>query len=157
MNFEPRVNEKIVYTAKISSSVLLAAKVWASLVGIIGLLLLNKGGPINLFPVLFFCALIGGGPLWAMKLTLKNTECIITNMRLVIKSGIFNKSFREINLGKINDVEVKQSFIQGQFNAADICILTGNDMPTILKNIDHPTQFKNHLTDCISTSGSKAA
>jgi uncharacterized membrane protein YdbT with pleckstrin-like domain len=84
----------------------------------------------------------------------KAKKYIVTNQRIYIEEGVISKTKSDLPLNKINDVSMKQSLSQRMFGAGDLLLLTGNDKPTIMKNIDRPEEFKNTISEMIEKRAS---
>lgn len=75
-----------------------------------------------------------------------NHQFIITNLRVMQISGIFNKSVIDSSLDKVNDIKMDQSAIGRMFGYGDIEILTASEIGVnLFKHIDNPVKFKNAL------------
>jgi uncharacterized membrane protein YdbT with pleckstrin-like domain len=75
-------------------------------------------------------------------------EYIVTNLRIVQVEGILSKRMIDSSLGKVNDVEMKQSMFGRMFDYGDIDILTGSETAiNDLHGIDQPLQFKMALLE----------
>ncbi|HMO57178.1 MAG TPA: PH domain-containing protein [Roseiflexaceae bacterium] len=73
---------------------------------------------------------------------------VITDMRVILVRGIFNKEVLDSSLEKINDVELRQSWIGRVFDFGDIEILTGADSGVnLLPQIARPLEFKRMMLD----------
>lgn len=75
---------------------------------------------------------------------------VVTNQRVYIEEGIVAKSKVDLPLTKINDVSLKQGVIQRMFGSGNVVILTGNDKPTIIKDIDSPDNFKDSISEMVN-------
>ncbi len=75
-----------------------------------------------------------------------NHQFIITNLRVMQISGVFNKSVIDSSLDKVNDIKMDQSAIGRLFGFGDIEILTASEIGVnLFKHIDNPVKFKNAL------------
>jgi uncharacterized membrane protein YdbT with pleckstrin-like domain len=75
-----------------------------------------------------------------------NHQFIVTNLRVMQISGIFNKSVIDSSLDKVNDIKMDQSAIGRMFGYGDIEILTASEIGVnLFKHIDNPVKFKNAL------------
>jgi uncharacterized membrane protein YdbT with pleckstrin-like domain len=75
-----------------------------------------------------------------------NHQFIITNLRVMQISGVFNKSVIDSSLDKVNDIKMDQSAIGRMFGYGDIEILTASEIGVnLFKHIDNPVKFKNAL------------
>ena len=70
-------------------------------------------------------------------------EYIITNLRVIQLSGIFNKQVIDSSLEKVNDVKLAQSALGRIFNYGDVEILTASELGVnLFKRIENPVTFK---------------
>ena len=75
-----------------------------------------------------------------------NHQFIITNLRVMQISGIFNKSVIDSSLDKVNDIKMDQSALGRMFGYGDIEILTASELGVnLFKKIDNPVGFKSAL------------
>jgi Bacterial PH domain/Short C-terminal domain len=75
-----------------------------------------------------------------------NHQYIITNLRVMQISGIFNKSVIDSSLDKVNDIKMDQSALGRMFGYGDIEILTASELGVnLFKRIDNPVKFKSAL------------
>ncbi|WP_186646648.1 PH domain-containing protein [Fluviispira vulneris] len=105
---------------------------------------------------LLLSLIIGLLPLLYKMLVNYCKEYSLTNQRLYIEDGILAKTKREIPVQKINDFEINQGIIQRIFGAGNVHVLTGNDKPTILRNIKNPDDFKNNMSEITGVISQKA-
>ena len=83
-------------------------------------------------------------------LSWRSTCYIITNKRVMIKSGIISKKNVYMHFNKIQDVQVSQGFTQRISSAGDIEIFGGRDRTSlILVNIPNPDKFEELLNQKI--------
>jgi uncharacterized membrane protein YdbT with pleckstrin-like domain len=151
-------NEQIKISAKIHWSSYLIVGIWAGIfaLSLIGQLL-GAHSNNNTSGTFFFTAFIGFFPLTYRILQNKGKHYILTNNRLYVENGIIAKSKKDIPIHKMNDVEMSQGIVQRIFGSGDIVVLTGNDKPTRLTNIDFPEVFKNQLTEVMRSKEQKTA
>jgi hypothetical protein len=72
-----------------------------------------------------------------------NERFIITNRRVVEVKGIINKHVRDSALEKVNDVDLKQSFLGRIFSYGTVEIITGSDIGmNQFPLIHNPVRFK---------------
>src|SRR5262245_9700984 len=77
-----------------------------------------------------------------------NEQYIVTDQRVIQIRGIFNKSVIDSSLDKINDIELRQSWIGRIFGFGDIEILTGSDIGiNSLRKIADPLDFKRAMLE----------
>jgi hypothetical protein len=71
---------------------------------------------------------------------------IVTNQRIIQIEGVIAQRTLDSSLGKVNDIELRQSLIGRMFDYGDINILTGSkQVVNDLHGIDQPFQFKKAL------------
>lgn len=74
------------------------------------------------------------------------TELAITNRRIIFKRGFIRRHTIEMNMDKIESVDVDQSILGRILNYGDITVRgTGTGLEP-LKDIDDPIAFRNHVT-----------
>ncbi|HEX7976021.1 MAG TPA: PH domain-containing protein, partial [Anaerolineales bacterium] len=72
-----------------------------------------------------------------------NREYIITNLRVIQVSGLFNKNVIDSSLEKVNDVKMDQSVLGRMFNYGDVEILTASELGVnLFRRIQEPVHFK---------------
>lgn len=77
-----------------------------------------------------------------------NEEYIVTDHRVIQIRGIFNKEVIDSSLDKINDVELRQSWLGRIFDFGDIEILTASDVGiNLMRRIGYPLEFKRAMID----------
>src|SRR5215216_4786800 len=77
-----------------------------------------------------------------------NEQYIVTDQRVIQIRGIFNKSVIDSSLDKINDVELRQSWLGRIFNYGTIEILTASDVGiNQMRRIGRPLEFKRAMLD----------
>jgi hypothetical protein len=77
-----------------------------------------------------------------------NTEFVITDQRVIQLRGIFNKEASDSSLEKINDLELRQSWVGRIFDFGDIEIMTGSDSGiNVMRKIAHPIEFKRSMLE----------
>lgn len=73
----------------------------------------------------------------------RNRKYIVTNLRVIQLTGIFNKAVLDSSLEKVNDVKMSQSFMGRIFDFGDIEILTASELGVNLFHwIGNPIRFK---------------
>ena len=109
----------------------------------------SEGSPgWNLLGWLVFAAafLIGAVLLiehWWRRFT---TEVAVTDRRIIYKIGFIKRRTIEMHMDKVESVDVDQTILGRMLNYGDITIRgTGETMET-LRAIDHPLEFRNHVT-----------
>ena len=121
------------------------------MLGVAGLALLGQSGT-NSIPHPFAVILVGVGllgglltfiPAWAKRRT---TELAVTNRRVIYKRGFVRRHTIEMNMDKVESVDVDQSFWGRILNYGTIVVHgTGGSLEP-LPRIDSPIEFRNKVT-----------
>lgn len=84
-----------------------------------------------------------------------NTEqYVVTDQRVISVRGIFNKSVVDSSLEKINDVELRQSWLGRIFDFGDLEILTGSELGVnTIRQLGHPLDFKRAMLEAKQNHG----
>jgi uncharacterized membrane protein YdbT with pleckstrin-like domain len=69
-------------------------------------------------------------------------EFVITNRRVVVKTGFISRNTVEINLNKVESVDVHQSIFGRLFDFGEIVIVGTGGTKEAFKNIAHPIEFR---------------
>ena len=97
---------------------------------------------IFIWPVIFSFVLIGIPWLIAAILQKKTTEMAVTNKRVIIKTGIISRRTIEINLSKIENIEVNQNIIGRIFGYGIITIVGTGGTHEPFENVSQPLDFR---------------
>ena len=95
--------------------------------------------------------------LWPIKrhLQRQTVKLEIAGDKLRYETGLMTKSMRIIQLPKVQDVRVIQSFWQRMFGVGDISIETaGENSRLVVHNLDRPRELAEMITDASSHSAS---
>lgn len=77
-----------------------------------------------------------------------NEEYVVTDQRVIHLRGIFSKEVIDSSLDKINDIEMRQSWLGRIFDFGDIEILTASDVGVnAMRKIGHPLDFKRAMLE----------
>jgi uncharacterized membrane protein YdbT with pleckstrin-like domain len=77
-----------------------------------------------------------------------NEEYVVTDHRVIQIRGIFNKAVIDSSLDKINDIELRQSWIGRIFDFGDIEILTASEIGVnSMRKLGHPLEFKRAMLE----------
>jgi len=77
-----------------------------------------------------------------------NEQYVVTDQRVIQLRGIFNKDVIDSSLDKINDVELRQSWLGRLFDFGTIEILTASDVGiNEMRQIAHPLGFKRAMLE----------
>ena len=93
-------------------------------------------------------ALVLVAVLWLLGRYLRwaSTSLVLTNHRLVHRSGIVSKSGREIPLDHINDISYRQHFFERIIGAGDVLIESaGRDSQEAFEDLPHPGRIQNEI------------
>ncbi len=93
--------------------------------------------------------------LWPIKRHVQRQTVTLTiaGDKLRYETGLASKSMRLIQLPKVQDVRVLQSFWQRLFNVGDISIETaGENSRLVVENLDQPRQLAEQITDASTHS-----
>jgi len=95
--------------------------------------------------------------LWPIKrhLQRQTVKLTLAGDKLRYETGLASKSMRLIQLPKVQDVRVLQSFGQRMFGVGDISIETaGENSRLIVENLDRPRELAEQITDASTHSAS---
>jgi uncharacterized membrane protein YdbT with pleckstrin-like domain len=75
-----------------------------------------------------------------------STSLVLTNHRLVHRSGVLGKSGREIPLDHINDISYRQHFFERLIGAGDVVIESaGQRSQEVFEDLPHPGRIQNEI------------
>jgi uncharacterized membrane protein YdbT with pleckstrin-like domain len=77
-------------------------------------------------------------------------EFVITNKRVICKTGIISRRTLEMNLNKIETVNVDQSIFGRMFGYGTITIIGTGGTRESFPNIAHPTEFRKRFQEVSS-------
>ena len=105
----------------------------------------------SMFPLIFFGViltpvLIGLVLLVIAYIRYKTTELAITNKRVVVKTGLISRNIIEINIAKVESVEVAQSVLGRLFDFGSLSISGTGFNQAPIPNISDPMGFRKALT-----------
>ena len=129
--------EKVAYQGKIS--------IWSLL-------------PLMLLGLLFL-AFYGFGLLFwaAAAIRYLTTELAITNKRVIAKFGLISRSTIEINLQKIESIQVKQGILGRIFNFGSIVVSGAGNPQAPIPGISSPMNFRRAFIDAQEDNATPAA
>jgi uncharacterized membrane protein YdbT with pleckstrin-like domain len=97
--------------------------------------------------ILFAAAFVIGAVLlvehWWRRFT---TEVAVTDRRIISKTGFIKRRTVEMHMDKVESVDVDQTILGRLFNYGDITIRGTGETLEKLSSIDHPLEFRNHVT-----------
>ena len=83
------------------------------------------------------------GVTWWRRFT---TEVAVTDRRVIYAIGFINRRTVEMNMDKIESVDVEQPLVGRLLNYGDIIIHGTGDSEEVLQEIDHPLDFRSRIT-----------
>jgi len=104
---------------------------------------------------LVFLMFWGLGLLFLIAAAIKyfTTELAITNKRVIAKFGLISRSTIEINLQKIESIQVNQSIIGRIFNFGSIVVSGAGNPQAPIPGISSPLQFRRSFVDTQESNG----
>ena len=109
---------------------------WYTTSGNQHLMLLILSGLSALASVLLFI------PAWLKRF---GTEIAVTDRRVIYKTGLVQRDTTEINMAKIESVDVSQSILGRVFDFGTVTIRGTGETIEALRNIASPLQFRNAI------------
>jgi len=74
------------------------------------------------------------------------TEIAVTDRRVIYKTGFIRRKTTEMNMEKVESVDVEQSVLGRIFDYGDVIVRgTGSGFAPI-RNVDAPLELRNHIT-----------
>lgn len=96
--------------------------------------------------VLLIPVVVGVAWLVVWYIKVRCTELTVTDERVYLNRGVFNKERMEIELPSIRTVQVDQTFVDRIFNVGVLKIFTAGDHPELeQKGLPDPTGLRNAL------------
>jgi uncharacterized membrane protein YdbT with pleckstrin-like domain len=121
----------------------------AAMLLVVAVVALSRAGPshgMNWVLVAGLCAAIGalsGISAWIKRWT---TEIDVTDRRIVYKRGLIRRHTVEMNMDKVESVDVDQTVLGRLLNFGNVTIRgTGAGIEPLF-NVEAPLQFRNHVT-----------
>jgi uncharacterized membrane protein YdbT with pleckstrin-like domain len=105
----------------------------------------------SMFPLIFFGVILTPVVIGLVLLVIayiryQTTELAITNKRVVVKTGLISRKIIEINIAKVESVEVAQSVLGRLFNFGSLSISGTGFNQAPIPNISDPMDFRKALT-----------
>src|SRR5258708_2607056 len=137
--------EKVLYRTTVSWTLFIPGillLIVAIVVFVVAQQSLNSAWSNILFLVIGLPALFLLARAWFTRWT---TEIAVTNSRIILKRGFIRRHTIEMNMDKVESVDVNQSLVGRLFNYGDITIRgTGTGFEP-LRMIDHPLRFRSQV------------
>lgn len=92
----------------------------------------------------------------AAAITYYTTELAITNKRVIAKVGLISRDTIEMNLNRVESIQVDQSIIGRIFNFGSILVSGAGNPKTPIPGISQPLKFRRHLFEIQETQSSNA-
>ena len=89
-----------------------------------------------------FVFLLGLGVLLYHYLRVKKAEIVITNQRVIIKTGVFSIRFVHIKLSRVEGIGIQQSAIERMSNSGTLAISALDNDVFTLRHIQQPDLFR---------------
>lgn len=104
---------------------------------------------------LIFLAFYGLGLLFWIAAAIRyfTTELAITNKRVIAKFGLISRSTIEINLQKIESIQVNQGILGRIFNFGSIVVSGAGNPQAPIPGISNPLQFRRAFVDTQENNG----
>jgi len=109
------------------------------------LIVVGAAGPVAILAVLI-CALVGSGMAFGAWFRRWTTEIDVTDRRIVFKRGFIRRHTVEMNMDKVESVDVDQSILGRMLNYGDITIRGTGVGIEPLHNIDAPLEVRKQVT-----------
>jgi uncharacterized membrane protein YdbT with pleckstrin-like domain len=86
-------------------------------------------------------------------LATRNTDCVVTNQRVIIKTGFWSHRTTEMFLSRVESVTVEQSFLGRIFNFGNVTIHGSGGTPEPFHRIAKAREFQRQIQEQIKTAG----
>jgi uncharacterized membrane protein YdbT with pleckstrin-like domain len=93
--------------------------------------------------ICFLVALILALRAWLIRWT---TEIVVTDRRVIYARGFIQRHTVEVNMDKIESVDVDQGVLGRIFDYGDVTIMGTGTTHEPLRNVDRPIAFRNEVT-----------
>jgi uncharacterized membrane protein YdbT with pleckstrin-like domain len=104
--------------------------------------LIHVAGPIAAL-LLVVAGLYLIGKAWWRRATI---EIAVTDRRVIYKTGLINRHTVEMNMDKIESVDVEQHLLARLLNYGDLTIHGTGEGKELIREVDHPLEFRSHVT-----------
>jgi uncharacterized membrane protein YdbT with pleckstrin-like domain len=82
------------------------------------------------------------------------TNMVLTNERLILRSGVFAKRGREIPLGRINDIAYRQSVFERLIGAGDLLVESAGERgQEVLRLVPRPMRVQQAIHQQLAQAG----
>ena len=85
------------------------------------------------------------------KVNLNSTTYILTNQRIIVKSGLIGKKQEEIELYRVKDIQVKQSLKDRALGVGEIKIISTDSTASVLEleDVKNPVEVKEMIRKAV--------
>lgn len=129
--------EKISYTGTLSLWSVSGFITFGCLFVLIGLLMMIGSGPMGLALIGVSCVLFA-----AAYITFKSTQLAITDKRVIAKFGFISRHTIEINIKKVESIQIKQGIFGRIFNYGSLVISGAGNPQAPIPGISKPMEFR---------------
>jgi uncharacterized membrane protein YdbT with pleckstrin-like domain len=146
--------ERILYKTGLHWIVLVAPTLLAAFFAIPGLMMLigslaligDKSGSSSGLGLAGFCLLLIGGLLvLAGYLKRKSTEMVVTNKRILIKTGLLSRRTFELLLSKVESIGVEEGILGRMLGYGSVVVRGTGGTPEPFKTVSHPLEFRRQV------------
>lgn len=100
---------------------------------------------------------VGAGMLAMVYVAKVSTELVITNKRIMAKFGFIRRSTIEMNIGKVESVQVDQSLLGRMFNYGTIVVSGAGNPQAPVPKVARPLDFRRVFTETADQLQAKVA
>jgi len=140
-------NEKVIYKGNLHWWIYMK-NVLLILLGVIICSSAKSSGANAVGGILVFFALIG---LVGAYMRSKSSEFVVTNRRIMLKTGVLKRKLVELQLNRAEGLSVDQGIIGRMFNFGSI-IVTSGGVKEVFSPIAQPFEFKKQVNNAIEGS-----
>jgi Bacterial PH domain len=141
--------ESVVHAARLHWLIFLTPVVLLILAVVCAVLAIGSDKPGIAIPLLLTAGLLAPiGLIAAVSAVIRRmtTELVLTDRRVIYKTGIFQRHTMEMNRSKVETVGVDQSILGRLLNYGTVVVRgTGGSLEPI-RQIDDPLSFRSHIT-----------
>lgn len=145
--------EQVAYSGSISKWSVAGLILLGALFGLGGIVALLGGAGSGALVALAIGALI----LLSAYLKITTTELAITNKRVIAKFGFISRQTVELNLGKVESIQVHQGIAGRVFNYGSLVISGGGNPQAPVPGISNPLGFRKAFNEMQDQQGAKPA
>lgn len=114
-------------------------------IALFGQIITAMSGVVGGLGLSFITAIIAIVPLVVKYFQVKGRNYTLSNPYLIVEESFFGRIRKEIEVSKINNIEIYQTFLDKLVNSGDLIVYSSNDQAIRLKNIKNPMFFKKQI------------